>query len=953
MSDLFQNHAAKSGPVECLGQTFPSDEARREHYLKLLAEKLKDPEFRKIEGFPVGSDEDILALSDPPYYTACPNPFIEDFVRHYGKPYDSSVPYNKEPFAADVSEGKNDPIYNAHSYHTKVPHKAIMRYILHYTQPGDLIYDGFCGTGMTGVAAQMCGDRSVVQSMGFRVDPDGTIYEQANEDGRMAWKPFSKIGVRRAILNDLAPAASFIAYNYNTPADVVAFESEAQKSLASVERECGWMYQTLHASTPAQIEDALRIVGSEDRPNLSSIGSIGRINYTVWSDVFTCPECAGEVVFWDAAVDEKAGAVRDEFDCPHCSSKLTKRGMERAWVSKIDDATKQPIRQAKQAPVMINYSVGRKRFEKRPDVVDKAIVEKIEDQALLNWCPTDRMMDGGESRRNDPIGITHVHHFYTKRNLAVLSSLRAHLKKSSMEGQLLCLVGDQLPRASKMHKIAVSRLNSNLSKTAGILAGTLYVPSNQIEYSVLEMISYRIADVASYLGKRDKTTRQLVFTGSSATTLIPDNSLDYIFVDPPFGANISYSELNFLWEAWLKVFTNIAPEAIENRAHGKSLDDYRALMSICFKEAFRKLKPGRWMTVEFSNTQASVWNTIQTSLQEAGFVVANVSALDKKQGSFKAVTTTTAVKQDLVISAYKPNGGLEDRFAKTGGSEDSVWDFVRTHLNYLPTVKVRNSTLEFIAERDPRIIFDRMVAWFIRHNVPVPMSTHEFQAGLLQRFVERDGMIFLPDQVTEYDKKRMQVAIAPQMEMFVSDERSAIDWLTDFLKRRPSTYQEVHTDFISQLGAGWKKHESKPELAALLEDNFIQYDGTGEVPSQIHSYLSTNHKDLRGLEKNSPALVAKAKDRWYVPDPNKAQDLEKKREKALLKEFDQYRAFTGRRLKEFRLEALRAGFRSAWANKDYETIINIAKKVPDEALQEDEKLLTLYDLALTRTEDGI
>jgi hypothetical protein len=246
-----------------------------------------------------------------------------------------------------------------------------------------------------------------------------------------------------------------------------------------------------------------------------------------------------------------------------------------------------------------------------------------------------------------------------------------------------------------------------------------------------------------------------------------------------------------------------------------------------------------------------------------------------------------------------------------------------------------------------------MVSWFVRHNVPVPMSTQEFQAGLSQRFVERDGMVFLPEQVAEYDKKRMQVAVAPQMEMLVSDERSAIDWLSDYLKRRPSTYQEVHTDFISQLGAGWKKHESKPELASLLEDNFIQYDGNGEVPSQIHSYLSTNHKDLRGLEKSSPALVAKAKDRWYVPDPNKAQDLEKKREKALLKEFDHYREFTGRRLKEFRLEALRAGFRAAWGNKDYQTIIDIAKKVPDEALQEDEKLLTLYDLALTRTEDGI
>jgi len=132
-----------------------------------------------------------------------------------------------------------------------------------------------------------------------------------------------------------------------------------------------------------------------------------------------------------------------------------------------------------------------------------------------------------------------------------------------------------------------------------------------------------------------------------------------------------------------------------------------------------------------------------------------------------------------------------------------------------------------------------------------------------------------------------------------------------------------------------------------------ELDARACSPSQIHSYLSTNHKDLRGLEKNSPALVAKAKDRWYVPDPNKAQDLEKKREKALLKEFETYKAFTGRKIKESRLEVLRAGFRAAWAAKDYKTIIGIANKLPEETLQEDEKLLTLYDLALTRTEDGI
>lgn len=566
------------------------------------------------------------------------------------------------------------------------------------------------------------------------------------------------------------------------------------------------------------------------------------------------------------------------------------------------------------------------------------------------------MIEGTETRRNDPFGITHVHHFFTPRTLYVLGRVlekaQEKLSRRDYEAFLFVVTGT-LQIASKMSRFRYDSRNTK-NTAGGTTSGTLYVPSLSKEGEVFGLLNRRLDSIIRGFSSRGNFRNLSLITCSSSNDIaLPANSCDYLFFDPPFGANINYSELNYLWESWLKVVTSNGQEAIENRAQGKTLNDYRRLMSACFKEAFRVLKPGRWMTVEFSNTQASVWNAIQTALQEAGFVVANVSALDKKQGSFKAVTTTTAVKQDLVISAYKPNGGLEDRFSQSGGSDDSVWDFVRTHLHYLPTVKVKAGILEFIAERDPRIIFDRMVAWFVRHNAPVPMSSQEFQSGLAQRFVERDGMVFLSDQVAEYDKKRLQVAIAPQMEMFVSDERSAIDWLSDFLKRRPSTYQEISPEFIGQLGAGWKKHETKPELSALLEDNFLKYDGSGEVPSQIHSYLSTNHKDLRGLEKNNPALVAKSRDRWYVPDPNKAQDLEKKREKALLKEFEAYRTFTGRKIKESRLEVLRAGFRAAWASKDYAAIINIAKKLPDETLQEDEKLLTLYDMALTRTEDGL
>ena len=134
----------------------------------------------------------------------------------------------------------------------------------------------------------------------------------------------------------------------------------------------------------------------------------------------------------------------------------------------------------------------------------------------------------------------------------------------------------------------------------------------------------------------------------------------------------------------------------------------------------------------------------------------------------------------------------------------------------------------------------------------------------------------------------------------------------------------------------------------LLEQNFFKYDGKGEVPSQIHSYLSTNFNDLRNLPMDSPLLKAKARDHWYLPDPNKAQDLEKLREKALLKEFDEYRIFPGRKLKTFRLEAVRAGFKKAWGDRDYPTIIAVARKVPEDVLQEDSKLTMWYDSALTR-----
>ena len=291
---------------------------------------------RHIEGFPIGKDEDIIALSRPPYYTACPNPFIEDFIRENGTPYDEATDdYHREPFAADVSEGKNDPIYNAHSYHTKVPHKAIMRYILHYTKPGDIVFDGFCGTGMTGVAAQMCGC------------PDPLFKAQIETE-----MPGVEWGTRKAILNDLSPAATFISYNYNTEIAADDFDREIKRITDECRSEFGWMYETQHLD-----EKGDPVIGIDGKP------MVGTILYTIYSDVFICPSCSKEIVFYDVAVDKSNGSVKDIFGCPFCGSNLRKRDCHRAQVSYFDDVIGHQQLCAKQVPVLINYSYGKKRYD--------------------------------------------------------------------------------------------------------------------------------------------------------------------------------------------------------------------------------------------------------------------------------------------------------------------------------------------------------------------------------------------------------------------------------------------------------------------------------------------------------------------------------------------------------------------------------------------------------------
>lgn len=383
---------------------------------------------------------------------------------------------------------------------------------------------------------------------------------------------------------------------------------------------------------------------------------------------------------------------------------------------------------------------------------------------------------------------------------------------------------------------------------------------------------------------------------------MPDDCVDYIFVDPPFGQNIYYADLAQVVEAWHGVLTQIVDEAIVDRNHQatKTIADYGETMTACFLEFHRVLKPGRWMTVEFSNSENEVWTVIQQALGAAGFVIADTRVLDKDQGSYRQVTAVNAVKRDLIISCYKPAGGVTEAVVRAAGGEDGVWTFVREHLGHLPVTDGQRGTARVVRERYADRIYDRMIAFHVANGLPVPMTVAEFYAGLEAQFVSRDDMYFLPDQAQHYERFRITFKELEQAQLFVTDENSAISWLRQLIRRhgRPMTFAEIQPEYMKELQRAAESWSELPDLKVLLDQNFV---------------------------------LSGAGDSWMVPDPRKGEHLEQLRQAELLKVFGSYLGTRGP-LSRFRGEAILAGFKQAWADSQYQRIVDVGARIPPDAM---------------------
>ncbi|SAK75040.1 putative methyltransferase [Caballeronia temeraria] len=463
-----------------------------------------------------------------------------------------------------VSGQRNTALYNAHSYHTKVPPEAIIPFIKHFTRPGDVVLDPFCGTGMTGVAAQLSG--------------------------------------RRAVLNDLSVAAAHLAYNHTRPCDPRALQDAFDKIAADLDAE----FREIYACTDG--------------------GGRGYIQYTLWSRDAICPHCQEQFSIWES-IDRQTGRMPSTLTCPRCG----------------EGTAKQALKYAGNRPVLLNYQrANGQRVERAPTPEDVSIIEQQAKHAPTSWYPSVEVDPTREMYIRSALhlqGVKRVADFYMPRNLRALSSLWNRIQQVSDERVRSALLFAFTNTA--WHGTRMRRFNARGGQRP--LTGTLYIPQLSSEANVLSIMRNKIRQLRSYyesLGTPSELLPAIRLGSATKLSDIPNDSVDYVFTDPPFGSNLFYADCNLIWESWLGGLTRQQEEAVVNRSRdqskgGKTVGDYESLMTQSMREIFRVLKPGAWATLVFHSTDPAVWRAIQSAAEAAGFQIEDAGALDRKQQSHK------------------------------------------------------------------------------------------------------------------------------------------------------------------------------------------------------------------------------------------------------------------------------------------------------------------------------
>lgn len=435
---------------------------------------------------------------------------------------------------------------------------------------------------------------------------------------------------RKAHLFDIAVLGEHIGRNYLNLVDPARLRSKAAEIITRAEDRIGDVY-----TTPC-----------------SRCGQTARLVKTVWSMVMECRECLAPVVFYRSIED--ADWDKSKLKCTNCPAPFSSRARRIGEVSIID---------------FIVCMCSRSQIEQEwSDITIKPR------STGLMWpdepIEEDRQMFIASALGRH--GLTTTASFYSHRNICALSALKAEIdlvEDESLKEKLKFCFTAILTRASKRYQWSKKRplnaVNSNY-----------YVAPVFYEWNVFDLFSRKVeaaikSDNWILANRREMSIAQFVESmnvtydvASADSVPLPDNSIDYVFTDPPFGSNIFYSDMNLFQEAWLDSMTDPAREAVIDRietGHHRTAERYEKLLTDALIECKRVVKPDGYITIVFGNSSGSIWRIAQRAIKSAGLIVIPelISILDKGQRSVKGLTSEfeNVVTLDLVLTmrAGSPN----------------------------------------------------------------------------------------------------------------------------------------------------------------------------------------------------------------------------------------------------------------------------------------------------------
>lgn len=570
---------------------------------------------------------------------------------------------------------RTGPLYNAFSYPTKISPEAIALFISAHTKPGDTVFDGFAGSGTTGVAALLC------------EDPPLALRAEAQRLGLG-----SQWGARNAVLYELGALGAFVGRTLTNPPDPLAFRKAAEDTLQVAQAEDGWMY-------------------AAENPE----GRSGVIRHVVWSDVLECPICRRETTLWDSSVSLDPAHIASRFTCRRCTLEVPLDKVERVTQEAHDCLLGRNRTLRLRRIVRIYGSTGNRSWSRDATQQDIALLNRIEVESIPDAVPRVAMPWGDLYRRGYHAGITHLHHLYTRRNLIVFGRLwqrTASYDAEVRDALRFWLLSYNASHATIMTRVVAKSGQRDLTPTSA-QPGVLYVSGLPVEKNLILGLRRKLSTIArAFAITHGRKGRVEVRQESSCHIHLPDGSVDYVFTDPPFGGNIPYAEINFINEAWLGRQTNRAEEIIVSNAQNKSVSDYQRLLTNALSEVRRILKPTGMTTLVFHSASSEIWNALRDAYSDAGFYLDCAGVLDKTQGSFKQVTTNGAVRGDPVLL-------LSKKAPPDTKSASSVWTIAE---RLRQEAALTNDPTERSAQR----LFSRLVGHFLARNQPVPVDADSF-----------------------------------------------------------------------------------------------------------------------------------------------------------------------------------------------------------------------------------